>query len=221
MPVGAVVLARTAEAPRFHHCNSGTLTGEAIGVLTMLPLQSRWARFGPPDRAWFSHIPRGGFCVSAFLIVRNRRGDVLLGQPKLHKDWPEKGCLPLWRVKGVRKENGWILPASHFLMEESPEHAATRIMRDWAGISLGRPRLLGVRSEIMPTGAMIGSGRNRRRVNHWALCFIYELRTNRSSHPPRGWAKLRFVPVRELGTIHIGRNHGDLLFPYLKRQVPC
>jgi ADP-ribose pyrophosphatase YjhB (NUDIX family) len=186
----------------------------------MLPLQSRWARFGPPDRAWFSHIPKGGFCVSAFLIVRNRRGDVLLGQPKLHKDWPEKGCLPLWRVRGVQKENGWILPASHFLMDESPRHAAARIMRDWAGISGGRPRLLGVESEIMPTDLMAGSGRQRRRLNHWALCFIYELRTLRPPRPPLGWAQFRFVPIRELRSIHIGRNHGDLLFPYLKRPIP-
>jgi ADP-ribose pyrophosphatase YjhB (NUDIX family) len=186
----------------------------------MLPLQSRWARFGPPDRAWFSHIPAGGFCVSAFLIVRNRRGDVLLGQPKLHKDWPEKGCLPSWRVKGVQKEDGWILPASHFLMDESPAHAAARIMRDWAGLGAGEPRLLGVDSEIMPTGARAGSGRHRHRANHWALCFVYELRTTRLPRAPRAWAKLRFVPVHELGSIHIGRNHGDLLFPYLKRRIP-
>ncbi|HKN06139.1 MAG TPA: NUDIX hydrolase [Thermoplasmata archaeon] len=187
----------------------------------MLPLQSRWARFGKPDRAWFSHVPVGGFCVSAFLIVRNRRGDVLLGQPKEHHDWPEKGCLPIWRVRDVRKENGWILPASHFLMDEAPEDAATRIMRGWAGISVGKPRLLGVESEVMPTGAKIGSGRTRRRVNHWALCFIYELKTNRLPRPPRAWAELKFVPVGELGTIHIGRSHGDLLLPYLKNREPA
>ncbi len=181
----------------------------------MLPLHSRWARFGPPDRAWFSHIPAGGFCVSAFLLVRNRRGDVLLGQPKEHPDWPEKGCLPLWRVRNVQQEGGWILPASHFLMDEAPEHAAARIMREWAGISGGTPRLLTVQSEVMPTGAMAGSGPTRRRVNHWALCFIYELRTNRLPHRPRAWAKLKFFPVSELKTIHIGRDHGDLLFPYL------
>jgi ADP-ribose pyrophosphatase YjhB (NUDIX family) len=216
---------------RIQHCTHTTKRGPvppniasvdaaSIRVMVRLPLQSRWARFGPPDRAWFTHIPRGGFCVSAFLIVRNRRGEVLLGQPKVHRDWPEKGCLPIWRVNDVRTENGWILPASHFLMEESPEHAAKRIMRDWAGISQGRPRLLGVESEVMPTKAMIGSGRNRHRINHWALCFVYELRTYRPPRPPRGWAELRFVPVRELKTVHIGRNHGDLLFPYLAPRAP-
>jgi ADP-ribose pyrophosphatase YjhB (NUDIX family) len=182
----------------------------------MLPLQSRWARFGPPDRAWFSHIPVGGFCVSAFLIVRNRKGDVLLGRPKEHKDWPEKGCLPIWRVRAVQAEGGWILPASHFLMDESPEHAAKRIMVSWAGISSGSPRLLGVESEIMSTGASVGSGRSHRRANHWALCFVYELKTNRLPEPPRAWAELKFIPVRELRKIHLGRSHGDLLFPYLK-----
>ena len=101
------------------------------------------------------------------------------------------------------------------MMDESPEDAAIRIMRDWAGISVGRPRLLGVESEVMPTGAKIGSGRTRRRVNHWALCFVYELRTRRQPRPPRAWAELRFVPVSELDTIHIGRNHDDLFRPYL------
>jgi len=187
-------------------------------TVSKLPLQSRWARFGPPDRAWFSHVPAGGFCVSAFLLVRNRRGDLLLGQPSLHSDWPQKGCLPIWRVRDVRKENGWILPASHFLMDESPEHAAVRIMRDWAGISVGRPRLLDVRSEVMPTRAMAGSGRTRRRVNHWALCFVYELTTNRTPTHRKAWADLRFVPISELKALPIGRNHGDLFFPYLKPQ---
>lgn len=187
----------------------------------MLPLPSRWARFGPPDRAWFSHVPKGGFCVSAFLIVRNRRGDVLLGRPKEHLDWPEKGCLPMWRVRDVLKENSWILPASHFLMDESPDDAAVRIMRAWAGISQGTPRLLGVESEVMPTQAWVGSGKVRRRVNHWAMCFVYELRTNRLPKPPRAWAELKFVPVRELKATRIGRNHGDLLFPYLRdRRSP-
>ncbi len=184
----------------------------------MQPVYTRWARFGPTDRAWFIHLPVGGFCVSAFLLVRNRRGDVLLGRPKEHSDWPEKGCLPIWRVKQVRDEMGWILPASHFLMEESPQHAARRIMHDWAGISSGKPRLLGVESEVMGPRVTVGSGRTRRRVHHWAMCFVYGLTTDRSPKPPRGWDELRFIPVRELKSVRIGRSHGDLLFPFLKAK---
>jgi hypothetical protein len=152
------------------------------------------------------------------LIVRNRRGDVLLGQPRVHSDWPEKGCLPIGRVRAIQAEDGWILPASHFLMDESPDHAATRIMRVWAGIREGTPRLLGVESEIMPSHRSIGSGRSRRRVNHWAMCFVYGLSTSRQPRPHRAWAKLRFVPVGELKRIRIGRNHGDLLLPYLTKR---
>jgi len=181
----------------------------------MLPLTSRWARFGVLDRAWFSHVPKGGFCVSAFLIVRNRRGDVLLGQPRIHPDWPEKGCLPTWRVRAVQKEGGWILPASHFLMDESPRHAADRIMRIWAGIPRGNPKLLGVESEVMPTNLRIGSGRTRRRVNHWALCFVYGLTTSVTPKPRPAWKRLEFIPVRALRSTTIGRAHGDLLFPFL------
>jgi ADP-ribose pyrophosphatase YjhB (NUDIX family) len=181
----------------------------------MIPLRSRWARFGPPDRAWFCHIPTGGFCVSAFLIVRNRRGDVLLGRPKEHADWPEKGCLPMWRVREVRNGKGWILPASHFLVDESPEHAAKRIMRVWAGISEGNPRLLGAESEVMSTGKFAGSGKTRHRINHWALCFVYGLRADRLPKIPRAWAELKFIPAGDLAATPLGRNHGDLLFPYL------
>ena len=97
-----------------------------------------------------------------------------------------------------------------------PVHAASRIMRTWAGIAEGSPRLLAVESEVMPTGIKTGSGRARHALNHWALCFVYGLRTNRRPKTPRAWAELKFVSVRKLRTIHIGRNHGDLLFPNLK-----
>jgi len=100
-------------------------------------------------------------------------------------------------------------------MDESPKQAAARIMRDWAGISAGQPRLLDVRSEVMPTRTMAGSGRGRRRINHWALCFVYELESNRRPIRRKAWADLRFVPLSELRTLPIGRNHGDLFFPYL------
>ena len=180
----------------------------------MRPLQSRWARIGPTDRRWLSHVPPGGVCISAFLIVRNRRGDLLLGRPRGHPDWPEKGCYPLWRLREVAKEGRWILPASHFQMDESPAHAARRIASIWAGISRATPRLVTVESEVFSLGRRMGSGRFRHRLTHWALCFIYEVVTDETPRKRAAWAELKFVPERELRRVRFGRDHRDIYRRY-------
>jgi len=188
----------------------------------MLPVTSRWARFGPTNRSWFIHVPRGGFCVSAFVVVRNRRGDVLLGRPTLHRDWPEEGCLPVWRVREEVRAGSWILPASHFLMDESPDHASVRISRKWAGLPGVKPRLVVVESHLFPTDMWAGTGPRRRRINHWALCFIFEVRTDRVPKKGPWWAELRFVPLSELSSIRIGRSHDDIIGSLLKaRKQPA
>jgi ADP-ribose pyrophosphatase YjhB (NUDIX family) len=179
-----------------------------------LPLQSRWARLGPPDRKWFSHVPEGVVCISAFVIVRNRAGDVLLGRPRPHRDWPEKGCFPLWRLRVVERENRWILPASHFLMDESPARAAKRIARDWAGLAGVSPRLVTVESEVFDLGRWAGRGPTRRRLTHWALCFLYEVVTDRVPRKRPSWAELRFFPERELRKVRFGRDHDDIYRRY-------
>jgi ADP-ribose pyrophosphatase YjhB (NUDIX family) len=158
--------------------------------------------------------------VSAFLVVRNPKGDVLLGKPRPHRDWPEAGCLPSFRVRDLVHRGQWILPASHFLMDESPEHAAQRIARKWAGLPGLNPRLVGVESQLFPLrlrGARLSA---RTPANHWALCFIYEARTHRIPRRAPGWAELRFVPGPELKRLPIGRDHGDIINSFLRREPP-
>ena len=180
----------------------------------MLPVTARWARFGPPNRAWFTHVPRGGFCVSAFLIVRNERGDLLLGRPRPHRYWAERGCLPNFRVRELIRQNQWILPASHFLMNESPAHAARRVARTWAGLPRTQPRLVSVDSELFPLRS--GPGTARHPSHHWALCFTFEATSDRRPRPGPLWAELSFVPVRQLRSIRLGRDHWDILRRYLR-----
>ena len=157
------------------------------------------------------HTPPGGVCLSAFLVVRNARGDVLFGRPRRHKAWPEKGCVPYWRLGSFVKENSWILPASHLLMEEHPDRAAKRIARFWAHLPHAQPKLVTLDSSTMPTGRWTGRGTRRRRVNHWAIGYVYEVRSDAQPSPAPWWKEMRFFPVSELRSLKIGRAHLDLL----------
>jgi ADP-ribose pyrophosphatase YjhB (NUDIX family) len=177
----------------------------------MFPVRTRWARFGETDRRWFTHLPQGAFCVSAFLIVTNRTGDVLLGQPREHPDWPEKGCVPTWRVREFIREGCWILPASHFRMYEAPRAAAARVARTWAGIPRADVRLVDVTSELFPTGRYRRSGHSRQRLYHWAVCFVFQTRADRISRVPPGWKELRFFSSNEIRATPVGRGHGDII----------
>jgi ADP-ribose pyrophosphatase YjhB (NUDIX family) len=184
--------------------------------MTQRSVTERWARFGPRDTRWFAHVPEDGVCRSVFVFVRNPTGAILLGRPRAHRDWPEKGCVPLWRLREVAGHGEWTLPASHLLMDEAPDAAARRVAADWAGLSRARPRLVTATSELMPTGRWTGKGRNRRPRNHWALCFLYELRTKRKPVRRPGWSELQFFSIPEAKTATLGRGHGDLLREYLR-----
>jgi len=177
----------------------------------MRPVEVRWARLGPTDRRWFIHVPAAGVCLSAFVIVRNRRGDILLGRPRRHRAWPERGCLPYWRVRDIEERGEWILPASHLLMEEAPSTAARRIARVFGGVRSGRPRLIAIDSSRMGTGQWTGRGRSRHRVHHWAIGFVYEVRTGRGPPSAPWWSETKFVPVSKLRQARIGRGHRDLI----------
>jgi ADP-ribose pyrophosphatase YjhB (NUDIX family) len=177
----------------------------------MLPITERWARWGSTNRKWFVHVPRGGVCLSAFLIVRNRRGDVLFGRPQPHSTWPERGCLPRWRVDEINRNEEWILPASHLMMAESPDRAARRIAREWAGLPHAKLRFIGIDSSQFPMGGRVGRGRTRRRVYHWTLCFLYEARSERSPRPSPKWKVLTFIPKKRIRGLRIGRFHRDVL----------
>jgi len=177
----------------------------------MEPATSRWARIGPTNRKWLIHVPPGGLCLSAFVLVRNRRGDVLFGRPRPHRNWPEKGGVGVWRIRDLARDGAWTLPATHLLVGENPEHGAKRIARTWAGIPNPRPRLVGVDSCRMPTGQWKGVGRRRRQVYHWAIGFVYEVQASRTPRVDPGWSELRFVPRAQLRSLRIGREHRDFL----------
>jgi hypothetical protein len=177
----------------------------------MIPVTARWARIGPANRKWLIHVPPGGLCLSAFVLIRNRKGEVLFGRPRVDRAWPDQGGVGMWRVREFVRSGEWELPATHLLMEEDPARAAQRIARSWGGLPKSTPTLVAVDSSRSPSGSWVGSGRNRRRVYHWMIGFVYELRTARKPRPFRGWAETKFVPLNELGALTIGRGHRDFL----------
>jgi hypothetical protein len=118
-------------------------------------------------------------------------------------------------VREISKNEEWILPASHLLMEEAPDRAAKRIARDFAGLPDMTPRFVGIDSARFPVQPTRVARRANNRLYHWTLGFLYELKTD---VPPRfgpWWEELRFIPRERLRTLKIGRLHRDIL-----RAVP-
>ena len=95
---------------------------ELVRTERMLPVTSRWARFGPTNRKWFMHIPPGGVCLSAFLIVRNREGDVLPATPgEPMPPGRRRGACPHSGVRELEEGREWILPGESPAGGRTPE----------------------------------------------------------------------------------------------------
>lgn len=170
-----------------------------------VPVTKRWARLGPDSPSWLNHVPKAGVCLSAFVVAR-RGASILLGKPRVHDAWPTKGGFAKWRVVELEREGSWLLPATHLLMEESPDEAAKRITREWAGLK-GTPRFLMVQSHLRP-GRLWNP---KLKDNHWDLCFVYELRPKSPPKLNPWWSEMKFVKPSEIRRMNIGRGHRDIL----------
>lgn len=171
----------------------------------MRPVEERWARLGPKNPRALVHTPKTGVCLSAFVIAK-RRNSILLCRPRAHEAWETKGGFPKHWAAELAKEGAWLLPATHLLMEESPDHAAHRITREWAGLE-GNPRFLMVQSHIRPGGFW----NSRLKGNHWDICFIYELTARTAPKAKPWWTEARFVPIPTISRVNLGRSHLDIL----------
>lgn len=173
------------------------------------PLTSRWARIGPPDSSWMIHVPKAGLCLSAFVVIR-KGNSVLLGRPHAHDAWPELGGYPLRHAAAIEKEGSWLLPATHLVIEESPDRAAKRIANQWAGVK-GTPKFVMVQSHLRPSARSKSKLKMGRKLNHWDICFVYELRArNNPKHKP-WWSELQFFQPRDIADMRLSRGHKDVL----------
>jgi ADP-ribose pyrophosphatase YjhB (NUDIX family) len=143
-------------------------------------------------------IPEGGFCISAFLIISKRGypNKVLMGHLNKNAPWDHIGALDSERVK--RHSRGWMLPSSGLIFGESPQEAATRILKEQLGLeneNLEGPRII---SEIYGD------------EEHWDLEFLFlgELE-NAPSH--NAWLELKFVDLSKTRREEIARLHEDVL----------
>ncbi len=145
-----------------------------------------------------SEIPEGGFCLSTFLVISNSRNpnEVLLGHLNPESPWDHIGALDPPRVK--MNKNGWMLPACHLIVGESPQEAAQRILREQ----------LDLRDQKLE-GPMIFSevyGEH----SHWDLEFVF-LGERGSIRPSSAWRELRFVDMTKLKKENFSRLHEDIL----------
>lgn len=171
----------------------------------MRPVTERWARLGPKNRLALVHTPKAGVCLSTFIIAK-RRNSILLCRPHVHEAWETKGAFPRDWAAQLAKNGAWLLPATHLLMEESPDHAARRITREWAGLK-GTPRFLMVQSHIRPGGFWTSKVKG----NHWDICFVYELNVKNGPKAKPWWSEARFVPISNVSHMKLGRGHLDIL----------
>jgi len=104
-----------------------------------------------------------------------------------------------------------LLPATHLLMEEPPDNAARRIAHQWAGLT-GTPRFVMVQSHVRPqTPGRPGYKRSGRKLRHWDICFVYEMRIGRLPKIRPWWSEMRFLPTAKVRKMKLARGHRDVL----------
>ncbi|MGA2784850.1 MAG: hypothetical protein ABSF09_09165 [Candidatus Bathyarchaeia archaeon] len=167
----------------------------------MSPVTNRWARLSARKRGWLSPASDAGVCISAFVVARQGT-KIVLEKPKDNKAWPDEGGFPRRRIAKVVRDEAWILPATHLLIDKSPDQAAHRISHEWAGFK-GTPRFVMVQSFTRPSRS---KGRN-----HWDICFVYEIYVRSLPKSKPWWSEMRPFFRSELSRMKIGRSHLDVL----------
>ncbi len=168
----------------------------------------RFCRFYAPADTPFGmpEVPAAGLCLSAFLVVteRGHGNRVLMGHLNPEAPWDHIGALDPSRT--VVHSKGWMLPASHLMVKESPQEAARRIAREQLElpeIELGEPAVV---SEVYAPRRFPEKG------EHWDLEFLFRSELDAGSVPrPRAWTELRFVDLDVTPKSAIARSHEDVL----------
>jgi len=159
----------------------------------------KFSRFNPVPRQVTTHeIPEGGICLSAFLVIgeKGHPERILMGRLDPAAPWDHIGALDPERAETNSK--GWMLPSCHLLIGESPEAAASRVLKEQLGLPalpLEGPQTF---SEVYGP------------KNHWDLEFVFlGERDQIGQHP--AWRELIFVDVNAVPREEIARYHEDIL----------
>ena len=150
-------------------------------------------------------IPLGGLCLSAFLIVQDNSGKVLLGKIDPLAPWDRLGALDPKRIELHRE--GWMLPASHLMVHESPQAAIQRIAEEQLelpGLTISEPKVV---SEVYPPKYFPDLN------EHWDLEFISFSFVDEKNVPMRSRAfrELKMIDPKTTKRSEIARSHEDIL----------
>ncbi len=161
----------------------------------------------PPFR--MKEIPDGGFCLSSFLVISqedNPEG-VLLGRLNPNAPWDHLGALDEARAQTHGK--GWMLPSSHLIVHESPQDAATRILKEQLGIEDQRVAL----SDPKVVSEVYTPVRFPNLPGHWDIEFIFRGMLAKGNPVPENeaWLDLKFVQVGKTPRSEMARSHQDIL----------
>src|SRR5579862_4430146 len=90
-------------------------------------------------------VPRGGLCLSSFLVLTEKgmSNRIFMGRLNPDAPWDHIGALDAPRMAVHSK--GWMLPSSHLILYESPHDAARRILHEQLNldeIELSEPKVV-------------------------------------------------------------------------------
>jgi len=149
------------------------------------------------------HAPKGGTCISAFLVLKGKSG-ILVGKMTKPDIWIEKFFVGEMFAPQYVASNKWIIPASHLKYGEKPDDAAMRVLNEQLGAGKGKLTFRQVQSHL-------AEDPNDPEAAHWDICFVYEGRLKDMIEPPEWFSELRFVKPQELTSGDFARGHGDVL----------
>jgi ADP-ribose pyrophosphatase YjhB (NUDIX family) len=166
----------------------------------------RFAAFSEDGREGLgmAQVPKDGLCISSFLVITEKNGpgkNVLVGRVNPKANWDHIGAVNPGRLE--RASKGWMLPASHLMMLESPMAAAKRIVREQLELDENKIALSSnpiVFSDVGDT-------------QHWDIGFVFAGSMAREDLPknPGGWLELKFVDFENTPKTDFVRFHQDVI----------
>jgi len=112
-----------------------------------------------------TNVPRGGTCLSAFLVLKWKAG-ILVGKMAKPEMWVGRFLVGEAFAPRYVSSNKWVLPASHLKYGEKPEDAAKRVLHEQLGAGSVKLRLLQVQSHL-------SQDPSDPEAAHWDVCFVY------------------------------------------------
>jgi len=149
------------------------------------------------------HVPRGGVCLGAFLLVR-REDSILVGKMADPETWVSRFLVAPAYADGYTKSGKLVLPASHLKFGESPADAARRVLREMLQVEEAYYTLIDVQSHLSESHDHPGE-------QHWDLCFIYDVRMGGEPGKPSWFSELAYTELQSLRAGDFTRGHGDIL----------